>query len=160
MTDTNQQVSPFMLEAIELARLSVSRGSGPFGAVIVCDGEIVGRGHNRVPLSLDPTAHAEMEAIRDACRQRGHFHLHDCVLYTSCMPCPMCLSASYWARISHIYYAASAEDAAAVGFDDHYILTELQKPTPERSLPLSQMQQQRAQAVFQEWWISEGRIDY
>lgn len=160
MTTGQAKHSEFMLEAIELAHYSVKKGGGPFGAVVVRDGRVIGRGHNHVPLRNDPTAHAEVEAIREACANSGDFHLDGCELYTSCMPCPMCLGAAYWAHISHIYYAATAEDAAAIGFSDEFIAGELARPIHERSLPLSQIEHGKAVEVFRAWWADEGKIEY
>lgn len=150
----------FIGEAIELAHLSVTKGGGPFGAIVVRDGNIIGRGHNHVPLRNDPTAHAEVEAIRDACAREKNFHLDGCELYTSCMPCPMCLGAAYWAHISHIYYAASAEDAATAGFSDEFIAQELTLPMNERAIPVSQLERDRAIKVFNTWCSMEGKTDY
>lgn len=150
----------FMREAIELAHHSVEQGGGPFGAVIVRNGKIIGRGHNHVPLRNDPTAHAEVEAIREACRHETSFHLDGCDLYTSCLPCPMCLGAAYWAHISRIYYAATAQDAAAIGFNDEFIYGELQRPLQERSLPVEQLAHGEALQVFRAWRAREDRVDY
>ncbi len=160
MTFDNDSGHRFILEAIELAHESVQHGGGPFGAVVVSEGEVIGRGRNRVALSNDPTAHAEIEAIRDACAARGFFHLDDCELYTSCLPCPMCLSASYWAHIARVYYAATAEDAAAAGFQDEFIYSELAVPAEQRAMPLKQIAHREAQAVFQAWHEYDGKVAY
>ncbi len=125
-----------MQEALKLARQGIEqRHGGPFGAVVVYAGEIVGRGWNQVVLQQDPTAHAEILAIRDACHRLGRFHLEEASLYTSCEPCPMCLSAAYWARLQTIVYAADAGDAAAIGFDDSLIKQFLQQPLAARRYP-------------------------
>ena len=151
----------FMREAIRLARLGVARGDGgPFGAVVVHDGQVVGRGWNRVVADLDPTAHAEVNAIRDAARRLGRFHLTGCEIYTVCEPCPMCLSAAYWARVDHIHFAADAADAAAVGFADLSIRDELARAWDHRCLAAGQLLREAALEVFEEWRRSERRIDY
>lgn len=160
MKQVQDKQAEFMRTAIELAHLSVQRGGGPFGAVVVRDGKIIGRGHNQVPLRNDPTAHAEVEAIRQACSDSGDFHLDGCELYTSCMPCPMCLGAAYWAHISHIYYAATAQDAANIGFSDEFIADELARPLEQRALPMSQLEHQRALAVFRAWHDSDNKTEY
>ncbi len=150
-----------MSEAIRLALDSVAEGNGgPFGAVVVKDGRIIGRGTNSVTRYNDPTAHAEIMAIRDACRQLGEYHLTGCELYVSCMPCPMCLSASYWAHIERIYYAARAEDAAAVGFDDVLIAEELCLPPVQRHLPLVHLPVDDALAPLQCWNEKADKIPY
>lgn len=150
----------FICEAIDLAHQSVQQGGGPFGAVVVRNGTIIGSGHNRVALRNDPTAHAEVEAIREACASSGSFHLDGCELYTSCMPCPMCLGAAYWAHISHIYYAATAQDAAAAGFNDEFIYGELALPVEQRTLPVEQIAHQESLEVFRVWGNTEGRVKY
>ena len=150
-----------MSEAIALASEAVRRGDGgPFGAVVVRNGEIVGRGWNRVVGRHDPTAHAEMEAIRDAARKLGQFHLKGCQLYTSCEPCPMCLSAAYWAHIDQIYYAATEHDAAEIGFDDRFIGEELDKAPEDRTIKSRQMQREEALQVFAQWRTSEMKRGY
>ena len=142
----------FMHEAIQLSRQGSSAGEGgPFGCVIVRGDEIVGRGNNQVLLCNDPTAHAEMVAIRDACRHLGSFQLEDCELYTSCEPCPMCLGAIYWARPKKIYYANHRDDAASIGFDDSMIYQELPKPIAERKIPMESLGREEALTVFREW---------
>src|SRR5277367_4411669 len=130
----------FMRRAIGLS-LSKMRGNhgGPFGAVVVRKGRIVGKGWNQVTSSNDPTAHAEVSAIRDACRKLKTFQLDDCELYTSCEPCPMCLSAMYWARVKKVYYANTRKDAAAIEFDDDFIYREVPLPIAKRSLPMKQL---------------------
>jgi len=128
----------FLRQAIDLANRSVDEGGGPFGAVIVRKGLVIGRGNNRVTLDNDPTAHAEVQAIRDACRKEKDFSLSGSVLYASCEPCPMCMAAIYWARIERVVFAASGEDASHAGFDDRWIARELCQPYAERSLPVEQ----------------------
>lgn len=149
-----------MREAIRLARESIDSGGGPFGAIVVRDGEIIGRGSNRVTLSHDPTAHAEVGAIRDACARVGDFSLHGCELYVNCMPCPMCLGAIYWARIDRIYYAATAADAAAIGFDDLFIAEELARPLTQRQLPTAQLLRDEALVGFRAWDEKEDKVEY
>lgn len=158
MTDQDEY---FLREAIELARTGMINGQGgPFGAVIVRNGEIVGRGCNQVTSTNDPTAHAEVVAIRDACRNLGTFQLEDCTLYASCEPCPMCLGAIYWARPNRIVYGAFHSDAAGAGFDDQFIYEELDKPREQRHIPMHQLLRSEADAVFQEWVAMEKRIPY
>src|ERR1700744_6094469 len=127
----------FMREAIRISteKMRANHG-GPFGAVIVCDGKIVGRGWNQVTSTNDPTAHAEMVAIREACKRLKTFQLDDCELYTSCEPCPMCLSAMYWARLKRVYYGNTRKDAAKIDFDDDFIYMEIPKALSERKLPM------------------------
>ena len=146
----------WMASAIDLARKSVARGDGgPFGAIVVKDGEIVGWGWNRVITDCDPTAHAEISAIRDAATRLQAYHLHGCALYTTCEPCPMCLSAAYWARIQQICYAATEQDAVRLGFADRYIRHQLIVRREERELAMVQMMRSEALAVFTEWEHSE-----
>ena len=150
-----------MREAIRLSVASVTEGGGPFGCVIVRDGRIVGQGANRVTLDNDPTAHAEVVAIRDACRRLGSFQLAGCDVYASCEPCPMCLGALYWARRRRVFYAATAADAAAVGFDDAFIEAELgRKPAALRAIPLAQMLRDEALAALRAWTAKEDRTPY
>jgi guanine deaminase len=142
----------FMARAIRLSLENVDSGcGGPFAAVIVNDNRIVAEGANRVTLSRDPTAHAEVIAIRQACHALGVFELKGCEIYTSCEPCPMCLGAIYWARLSRVYYAGLAADAAQAGFDDALIYRELAKPHSERTLPMQQLMREEALAAFQAW---------
>ena len=151
----------FLREAIRLSIDNVEAGhGGPFGAVIVRDGQIVGRGCNCVTSANDPTAHAEIVAIRDACRRLGTFRLAGCEIYASCQPCPMCLAAIHWARIERLYYAAGSQDAARAGFDDASILHQLALPPAERSLPARQHLRQEALAAFQAWMKKEDRVEY
>jgi guanine deaminase len=142
----------FMLEAIRLSQEGMQKGAGgPFGCVIVKDGEIVGSGHNRVTSTNDPTAHAEVVAIRDACARLGTFQLNDCIVYTSCEPCPMCLGAIYWARPDKIYFANSRKDAASINFDDDFIYQEIGMPVDERSIPSEQLMRKEGYEVFKLW---------
>jgi guanine deaminase len=150
----------FLRQAIQLAEASVRNGGGPFGAVIVRDGEIVGRGHNRVTLDNDPTAHAEVQAIRDACQHLGTFSLEGCTLYVSCEPCPMCLAACYWAHMDEVIYAADAIDAASAGFDDHFIRNELGQEKKDRQLTMRQALHDEALEVFKLWQSLEDKIEY
>ncbi len=150
-----------MLEAIRLAKEGMRRGEGgPFGCVIVKDGEIVGRGNNQVVGSKDPTAHAEMIAIRNACRNLNHFQLDDCILYTSCEPCPMCLGAIYWARPKQVFYACTREDAAGVGFDDDFIYKELILPLPDRKIPIGELLRDEGLKAFDDWQDFEEKVAY
>ena len=150
-----------MQEAIEEAAFGIASGAGgPFGAVVVRGGVVVGRGHNRVIAHNDPTAHAEMEAIRDACRTLGTFHLEGCTLYTSCEPCPMCLAAIYWSRIDAVYYACTRADAAAVGFDDAHFYAELALPDAERSLKLYPVLRKDALPLMRRWYESAEKVAY
>ena len=150
-----------MLETIELSRRNIRAGSGgPFAAMIVRDGAVLARGTNLVTSNNDPTAHAEIVAIREACRQLGTFQLEGCELYSSCEPCPMCLGAIYWARLSAIYYANTRSDAAAIGFDDEFLYKELSVPLPERRIPMKQLLKSEALLVFKEWGEMENKIRY
>jgi guanine deaminase len=151
----------FLRRAITLATENVLSGrGGPFGAVIVRDGVIVGEGANSVTETYDPTAHGEVNAIRAACRSLGTFTLAGCELYTSCEPCPMCLAASYWARLDAIYYGCSAADAARAGFDDAFLYAEMQKDPPSRALTAVQLLSDEAWASFDAWMTSPIRIAY
>lgn len=150
-----------MTRAIQLAIEGVQSGrGGPFGAVIVKDGRIIGEGANEVTSTNDPTAHAEVLAIRRACEKLGVFELKDCELYTSCEPCPMCFGAIYWARISRIYFASTAEDAAKAGFDDSFINGELKVPPSQRRIPTTQMMREEALAGFRAWADRPDKIPY
>jgi guanine deaminase len=151
----------FMQMAIDLSAYNVAQAQGgPFGAVIVKDGMVVARSANRVVPNNDPTAHAEVSVIRLACQELGTFDLEGCEIYTSCEPCPMCLGAIYWARISKVYYANTKKDAADIGFDDHFIYDELGKPMEQRKMPFMQMMHNEALVVFKQWQISESKSDY
>ena len=151
----------FMREAIRLSLQKMRRGSGgPFGAVIVQRGQVVGRGGNQVTSTNDPTAHAEIVAIRDACRRLRTFQLDDCDLYTSCEPCPMCLSAIYWARIRSVFYGNTRQDAARIAFDDDFIYREVALPIRKRQLQMKQLLRQEALAAFLEWERKTDKIPY
>jgi guanine deaminase len=151
----------FMTEAIELARHAVENGfGGPFGAVVVRDGTVVGRGWNCVTSNNDPTAHAEVMAIRDACRRLGTYWLEGCELYVNCEPCMMCLGAIYWAHIAQIYYGTDRADAAAIGFADEYIGDELCRPPAQRSVPAEQAFRAEALEVFELWRNKEDKKPY
>jgi guanine deaminase len=153
--------NPFMARAIALSIENVRSGrGGPFGAVIVKDGTIIAEGANSVTSTNDPTAHAEIVAIRDACRKLRTFDLHGCDIYTSCEPCPMCLGAIYWARPSHIYYAAMASDASAVGFDDSIIYSEIAQPRGSRRIPMVSLMHDEALEAFRAWEQKPDKIPY
>lgn len=164
---TKRKTSPagtgteFMRRAIELALEGVrANQGGPFGAVVVKDGAIVGEGFNRVLGSNDPTAHAEVTAIRAACAKLGTFVLAGCELYTSCEPCPMCLAAAYWAHLDRVHYACGRADAARAGFDDSLLYDEIQKAPAERRLPLVQSLREEALVTFQTWLDKADRTPY
>lgn len=151
----------FMEKAVELSLENMRAGKGgPFGAIIVRQGKIVGTGANHVTSDNDPTAHAEVVAIRDACKNLGTFQLDDCEIYTSCEPCPMCLAAIYWARPKVIYYANTRKDAADIGFDDDFLYEELKKNLEERSLPIHQLDKSNALKVFDERKRKTDKIEY
>ena len=151
----------FMRRAIAIsAEMMRALKGGPFGAVVVKDGEIIAEGHNRVTSSNDPTAHAEVVAIREACQKLETFNLEGCEIYTSCEPCPMCLSAIYWARLDRIYYANTREDAAKVGFDDDLIYDEGALPIGERQMAATRLLGDEAFAVFQEWETLPNKVPY
>lgn len=150
-----------MKMAIDLSREGMSSGvGGPFGCVIVKNGEVIGKGSNAVSSSNDPTAHAEVVAIRDACKNLGHFQLDDCILYTSCEPCPMCLGAIYWARPAKVYYANTKVDAARIDFDDQFIYEELELPFEKRKIPFEQLMNEEAWEVFEEWKCKSDKTLY
>ena len=140
-----------MRQAIALSEENVRQGGGPFGAVIVKDGEVVATGTNRVTASHDPTAHAEVSAIRAACQRLGTFDLSGCDIYTSCEPCPMCLGAIYWAHLDHIYYGNNKADAARIGFDDSFIYEELSLERDRRHKPMTELLPREAKAAFRAW---------
>ncbi len=150
-----------MREAIGLSRRNIQKGAGgPFAAVIVRNGAVVARGTNLVTSTNDPTAHAEIVAIRAACRSLKTFQLSDCEIYTTCEPCPMCLGAIYWARMRAVYYANTRHDAAGIGFDDDFLYREFVVPLTDRKISFSQMMRHEAIQVFQEWALMENKIRY
>ena len=158
MTDL---IKEFMLEAIRHSRKNLEDGSGgPFGAVIVKEGVIIAASSNKVTSSNDPTAHAEIEAIRIACKKLNSFSLAGCEIYTSCEPCPMCLSAIHWARIEKIYYANTRKDAADINFDDDFIYQEVSKAIEERIIPMIRIMEAEAKKVFLEWKDKLDKIHY
>jgi tRNA(Arg) A34 adenosine deaminase TadA len=151
----------FMRAAIRLSLEKMRHGEGgPFGAVVVRRGKIVGRGWNRVTSANDPTAHAEVTAIRDACRRLKTFRLEDCEIYASCEPCPMCLAAIYWARLGKIFYAGARRDAAAIGFDDDFLYREVARPVSRRKIPMRQLLRGDALKVFKEWQAKPDKVRY
>ena len=149
-----------MMKAIELSIKSVDSGTGPFGAVIVKDNKIISEGFNIVTLSNDPTSHAEIVAIRNACKVLNNFSLKDCDLYTTCEPCPMCLSAIYWARIDRVYYANTRRDAQKIDFSDAMIYEELNKTIKDRKIPMLQMMREEALKAFDLWDKKEDKVKY
>ncbi len=151
----------FMRQAIALSRRGMAGGAGgPFGAVVVMDGVVVGEGWNQVTSTRDPTAHAEVVAIRRACAALGRFDLRGATLYTSCEPCPMCLAASYWARLDRVLYANGREDAAAIGFDDEWLYREVATPIEARSLPMRRLLAAEALEVFRDWDAKPDKVPY
>lgn len=150
----------YLREVIAMAEQSVRQGGGPFAALVIRDGVVIGRGANCVTLNNDPTAHAEIQAIRDACATIRDFSLAGCELYVSCEPCPMCLSAAYWARLERVVYAASAEDAARTGFDDLSIREELARAPEQRRLPMQQALREEGQRPLELWRSLADRIPY
>ena len=145
-------------------RLSISKMradcGGPFGAVVVRNGKIVGKGWNQVTSANDPTAHAEVTAIREACKRLKTFQLADCELYTSCEPCPMCLSAIYWARLKRVYYGNTRQDAAGINFDDALIYREVSRPISKRLIPMKQLLRGEALKAFEEWRVKADKVGY
>lgn len=157
------QTTYFLNMAIDYARTSMQQGKGgPFGAVIVKDGHVIAIGTNHVTSLNDPTAHAEVMAIRNACRKLGTYQLSDCQIYTSCEPCPMCFGAIYWARLNHIYFAANKFDAARVGFDDSLIYQELETPAEKRIIKATHVTncQEKAQQLFRDWQKKDDKVHY
>ena len=150
----------FMKRAIELSIKSVNSGTGPFGAVIVKDDKIISEGFNTVTLTNDPTSHAEIAAIRVACKSLGNFSLEECDLYTTCEPCPMCLSAIYWARINKIYYANTRSDAQKIDFSDSMIYEELNKTIEDRKISMHQMMREEALKAFDLWDKKKDKVKY
>ncbi len=158
MTENQKQ---FMLRAIELAENGLETDAGgPFGAVVVKNGEIIGEGWNCVTSTNDPTAHAEISAIRKACQELDSFQLEGCVLYTSCEPCPMCLGAIYWARLEKLYFGCTREDAAAVGFDDEFIYEEISRNLDQRKIDTINFMRDAALSVFGKWEKKVDKIEY
>lgn len=151
----------FMRQAIQLSKNGMENDEGgPFGAVVVKDGKIVGRGNNKVSSTNDPTAHAEVVAIRDACKNLGTFQLDDCIIYTSCEPCPMCLGAIYWARPQKIFYACTRQDAADIDFDDEFIYKEIELPLEERQIPAQSLLREEGLKTFNDWQTKIDKITY
>ncbi|WP_041779159.1 nucleoside deaminase [Belliella baltica] len=156
-----EQQKIFMKMAIELSQKGMDLGKGgPFGCIIVRNGEVIGKGSNSVSSTNDPTAHAEVMAIRDACKNLNNFQLEDCDIYTSCEPCPMCLGAIYWARPARVFYANSKKDAAKAGFDDQFIYDELDLPYHQRKIPFKQILADEAKIVFENWLKKENKTLY
>jgi tRNA(Arg) A34 adenosine deaminase TadA len=157
----NDRQMYFMKMAIALSLEGMESGKGgPFGCIIVKDGKVLGKGYNSVLETNDPTAHAEIVAIRDACSYLGDFQLNGCEVYTSCEPCPMCMGAIYWARPDRVFYANTKQDAAEVGFDDHFIYRELEIPPDSRKIPFTQILQEEAHEVFKKWVLKENKTLY
>ena len=153
--------SHFMEKAIELALNNVlTNQGGPFGAVVVKDGKIIGVGKNEVTGKNDPTAHAEVQAIRDACRNLNNFQLDDCEIYTSCEPCPMCIGAIYWARPKAVYYACTKQEAAKIGFDDQFIYDQLSLPVEFRKIPMKKIFPTDGDLPFRTWENSQDKVEY
>jgi tRNA(Arg) A34 adenosine deaminase TadA len=150
----------FMQQAINLSIENVDQGGGPFGAIIVKDGKVIASGVNRVTANNDPTAHAEVNAIREAAKTLNTFNLKGCEIYTSCEPCPMCLGAIYWARIDKIYYGNTKADAKKIGFDDSFIYDELDKPIEERHIPTVQLMPLQANIAFERWSTMDNKTEY
>jgi guanine deaminase len=157
----NRGEEKFMRMAIELSQYNVDKNlGGPFGAVVVKDGMVLSRSANKVVALNDPTAHAEIAAIRLACEELGTYNLDGCEIYTSCEPCPMCLGAIYWAGIHKVYYANTKTDAAAIGFNDHFIYEELELPMEQRKLSFVQLMRDDALSVFKQWEASDNKTEY
>lgn len=151
----------FMRRAIEISQQGMDNNSGgPFGAVIVKDGKIIAESFNQVTSTNDPTAHAEIAAIRKACEKLNSFQLTDCIIYTSCEPCPMCLGAIYWARPKAVFFGCTKEDAAAIDFDDDFIYQELEKPVSQRNIPFKNILREEAKQVFDQWKEKTDKIKY
>ena len=150
----------FMKQAIELALANVRREGGPFAALVVKDGIVIATGANQVTRANDPTAHAEIVAIREACRVLGDFQLSGCEVYTSCEPCPMCLGAIYWARPERVFFAATHQEAAAAGFDDSFIYRQIAVPHSERSIPMIHVVDEHATQPFEEWTGKPDKTEY
>jgi guanine deaminase len=160
-TGAADRTEQLLREAIRLAAHHSKLGTGgPFGAIIARDGKVIGRGWNKVSSTNDPTAHAEVVAIRAACRALGQFHLHGCELYTSCEPCPMCLAAAYWAHVDRIVYAATRRDAARIGFDDAFLYREFGKDLKKRRVPMQQLLRAESAEMMRGWHQMPGRVLY
>ena len=157
MTTQDKQ---FMRQAIDLSIENVANGGGPFGAVIVREGKVVATGVNRVTANNDPTAHAEVSAIRAACQKEGHFRLEGCTIYTSCEPCPMCLSAIYWAGLSRICFANTKQDAEDILFGDKFIYEEIERPISKRTIPTEAFMRDEALQAFRAWEEKADKVDY
>lgn len=157
ITDTDRD---FIKMACEIASENIDNGGGPFGAVIVKNGQVLSTGGNTVTLDNDPTAHAEVNAIRRACALEKNFKLEGAVIYSSCEPCPMCLSALYWAGVSRIYYANTKTDAAAINFDDNFIYQEIDKPNLQRSIPCIHVVDEHAIDHFKKWSLKSDKVEY
>ena len=150
----------FMQRAIELSIESINSGGGPFGSVIVKDEKIISEGMNRVTVDNDPTSHGEIVAIRNACKKLNTFNLSDCSLYSSCEPCPMCMSAIYWSRIGNVYYANTRDDAKKINFDDSLIYSEIPKKNEDKKIPIKQMMRNEALKAFDLWDKKTDKIEY
>ena len=150
----------FMQRAIELSIESINSGGGPFGSVIVKDDKIISEGMNRVTVDNDPTSHGEIVAIRNACKKLNTFNLSDCSLYSSCEPCPMCMSAIYWSRIGNVYYANTRDDAKKINFDDSLIYSEIPKKNEDKKIPIKQMMRNEALKAFDLWDKKTDKIEY
>jgi len=159
--EITEQQKEFMRKAIEMADNGMTTGKGgPFGAIVVKDGKIVATGCNQVTSSNDPTAHAEVVAIRNACTELNSFQLDDCEIYTSCEPCPMCLGAIYWARPKRVFYANTKADAAKIEFDDQFVYDEIDLPLGDRSIPFIQILRDEAITTFNNWAAKQDKIEY
>jgi guanine deaminase len=150
----------FLKQAIDLAVENVRRGGGPFAALVVKDGIVIATGANQVTRSNDPTAHAEIVAVREACRVLGDFQLHGCDIYSSCEPCPMCLGAIFWARPARVFFAATHDDAAAAGFDDSFIYRQIEMPHAQRSIPMIHQGDEHSTRPFEEWAAKPDKTEY
>ncbi|WP_440880575.1 nucleoside deaminase [Tenacibaculum sp. C7A-26P2] len=151
----------FMSEAVKAAIIGIKNNEGgPFGCIIVKNGEIIGQGNNKVTSTNDPTAHAEVTAIRNACKKLNSFQLHGCTIYTSCEPCPMCLGAIYWARPDKVYYGCGQKDAAKIGFDDSFIYKQIPLSYHERNIPFEQIGREMALIPFEKWIHKNDKVTY
>eukprot|EP00833_Pecoramyces_ruminatium_P016972 jgi/Orpsp1_1/1191004/evm.model.d7180000082828.1 len=160
MLEITKESTQFMREAIRIANESVEHGGGPFGSVIVKDGEIIAGKSNSVTLDNDPTAHAEVNTIREACKKLKTFDLTGCTIYTSCEPCPMCLGAIYWAHINRIFYGNTRKDACDIQFADNFIYEELERPLTERTVPITPLLRDEALQTFRLWTEKEDKTEY